>query len=385
MLSIAIFTECYHPMRNGVVISVSSFARKLAEMGHEVTIFTVKHPDQKNDEIGVYRVPSITFPTRARYPLAIPLAFGEARKMMYQHHFDIIHTNSCMSMGQLALRLHIGRKIPLVFTYHTLMEEYSHYVPLPQPLVKKGARNISREYSNCCDHIITPTEHVASRLRRYQVTKPITVIPTGIDIDLLDDIEQIDIRSLYNIPQHVPLLSYAGRVAKEKNMPRLLGAFREVLKKQPDAHLLIIGGGPDENKVRHMCDTLGITHRTRMTGFVPRERLMQALHGTDIFIFASQTETQGLVLGEAMSCRIPVVAVNSDAATEMIENGKEGILVANNDQEFAHAILSLIANPQLRQEMGYNARLRVETISATRCTEKLLEVYYALCSACPKV
>ena len=149
------------------------------------------------------------------------------------------------------------------------MEEYAHYVPLPQRWVRKGAINISREYSNSCDHIITPTTHVAERLRRYQVTKPITVIPTGIDIDLLDNIEEIDIRALYNIPSDVPLLSYAGRVAKEKNMPRLIGAFREVLKKEPDAHLLIIGGGPDEAAVRHLCDTFAITHRSTNDWFCP--------------------------------------------------------------------------------------------------------------------
>lgn len=381
MLSIAIFSECYHPMRNGVVVSVDSFTRKLTEMGHEVTIFTARHPDQKTDEIGVYRVASVTFPTRARYPLAIPHALGKERKMMRSHHFDLIHTHTCMSMGQIALRLHRQRKIPLVFTYHTLMEEYAHYVPLPQPWVRRGAISISREFSNSCDHIITPTEHVASRLRRYRVTKPITVIPTGIDIDMFDDLEKIDIRSLYNIPRNVPLLSYAGRVAKEKNIPRLLSAFREVLKKEPDAHLLIVGGGPDEHTIRHLCDKLDITHRTRMTGFVPRELLMQALYATDIFVFASKTETQGLVLGEAMSCNIPVVAVDADATKELIETGKEGLLVADNDTEFATAVLSLIANPPLQQEMGHNARLRAESISASRCSERLLEVYYGLLPA----
>ena len=375
MLSIAVFTECYHPMRNGVVVSVSSFAHMLAEMGHTVTIFAARHPDQDVEEIGVYRLPSVMFPTRARYPLTIPHATGIARKVLREQHFDLIHTHSCMLIGQLALKLHRRRGIPMVLTYHTLMEEYSHYVPLPQPWVRQRAITVSREYSNCTDHIITPTEHVAARLRRYRVTKPITVIPTGIDLDLIDSVPFADIRSAYQIPQDVPLLTYAGRVAREKNIPRLLTTFRLILQQEPDAHLLIIGGGPDEQATRHRCEELGISHRTRITGYIPRERLVQGLRAADIFIFASETETQGLVLGEAMACRIPVVAVAADAQRELIDSGKEGVLVPNADAPFAEAILTLLHDPELRTRMGQLARLRAESISAVRCTLRLLEVY----------
>lgn len=378
MLSIAFFSECYHPIRNGVVVSVASFARVLTEMGHEVTIFTARHPDQdeKGDaETGVYRFPAVMPPTRAKYPIAFPIATGKARKLLAEHHFDIIHSNSPMLMGHVAIAYHKRRNIPLVFTYHTLIEEYAHYIPLPQTWVRRRAIRLSREYSNEADHIITPTEYVASRLRRYRVTKPITVIPTGIDIDLMVKVPDGDIRAQYDIPVDAPLLVYAGRIAREKNIPRILTSFREVLRQEPKAYLLLSGGGPFEDEIREALDELAIAGQVRMTGFVPREHIVQCMRAADVFVFASQTETQGLVLGEAMACARPVVAVAASATSELIDTGKEGILVPDADAPFADAVIKLIHQPELRQTLGFGAQKRAETLSAYRCTERLVGVY----------
>ena len=323
-------------------------------------------------------MPSVTLPTKAfkvQYPLAIPLATGKARKFLKEQHFDIIHSHSPMFTGQLAKAYHDRRDIPMIFTYHTMIEDYTHYVPLPQRWVRRRAIQLSRYYSNLADHIITPTECVAERLRRYHVTKPITVIPTGIDIDQMDLVPTIDLRARYEIPDGVPLLVYAGRVAPEKNLPRILTAFRAVLRQEPDTHLLIVGGGPDEDALHELAEELQITHRTRWTGFVPREYLVQTLRNADIFVFSSLTETQGLVLGEAMACHIPVVAVDDDAPREMLDSGVEGLLVPDADDPFAEAVVTLIRDEPLRKAMGQRARLRAETISAYRCTERLLNVY----------
>lgn len=375
MLSIALFSECYHPMRNGVVVSVASFARILANLGHEVTIFTARHPDQDNAEIGVCRFPSITFPVRTRYPLAIPIATGEARRMLAEKHFDLIHSHSPMLMGHAAVSYHRRRRIPLVFTYHTLIEEYTHYIPLPQGWVRRRAVHISREYSNAADHIITPTTHVAERLRRYRVVKPISVIPTGVDVDLFDQVPDADIRARYDIPAGVPLVAYAGRIAKEKNIPRVLSAFRLVLNQIPDAHLLLLGGGPYEGSIRRRVEEMGLSACTRMTGFIPRDEIIQGLRCADLFAFASYTETQGLVLGEAMACSIPVVALDVDAPRELVDSGTEGLLVPNEDGPFADAMLTLLRNPSLRHTMGQQARKRADAMSAEQCTARLLDVY----------
>ena len=152
MLSIAVFSECYHPMRNGVVVSVSSFARVLTEMGHHVTIFTAHHPDQDDyDDAkeGVYRFPSIMLSTKIRYPLAFPIATGKAKKLLKEEHFDLIHSHSPMLMGKVATTYHRLRNVPLLFTYHTLIEEYSHYIPLPQPLVRQRAIRMSEKILQC--------------------------------------------------------------------------------------------------------------------------------------------------------------------------------------------------------------------------------------------
>jgi glycosyltransferase involved in cell wall biosynthesis len=362
-------------MRNGVVVSVSSFARRLIELGHQVTIFTACHPDQHDAEEGIFRFPSITFPTRARYPIAIPIAPEDARQALAATSFDVVHSNAPMIMGRVALAYARRRGLPLVFTYHTMIEEYTHYIPLPRPLVRSSAVWASRSYGNRVDQIITPSEYAASRLREYGVTRPIAVVPTGIDLALVDAITPVDVRGRYGIPDGVPLLVYVGRLAREKNIPRVLGAFHQVLKSEPDAHLLLIGGGPFDRGVLAMAKELGIDGRTRASGFVDRDTVMQGLCAADLFVFASQTETQGLVIGEAMACGKAVVAVASPAALEIITNGQDGLLVEDADGPFAEGIVSLLRDPARREEMGRLARRRAESLSVPRCTERLLEVY----------
>jgi glycosyltransferase involved in cell wall biosynthesis len=375
MLNIAVFSECYHPMRNGVVVSVASFTRVLTEMGHNVVVITARHPEQADGEANVIRFPSVTLPMRVRYPLAMPIATGEARRMLAETRFDIVHSHSPMLMGRAAINYSRRKRLPLVFTYHTLIEEYTHYVPLPQPWVRRQAVVASRFYCNTADHVIAPCRHVADRLRRYQVTKPISIIPTGIDIDLIDLVPRGRMREYYQIPHDVPLLAYAGRIAKEKNIPRVLTAFKILLRRMPDAHLLLLGGGPYEGAIHAAIEELGIADRTRITGFIPRELLIQGLREADIFTFASTTETQGLVLGEAMACAKPVVAVSADAPRELMDQGEEGYLVDDADAPFAEAVYTILNNAALAQTMGAKARLRAETISAYRCTEELLKVY----------
>ncbi|MHB9025036.1 MAG: glycosyltransferase, partial [Armatimonadota bacterium] len=231
-------------MRSGVVIAVESISRTLRAMGHEVTIFTSRHPDVQAPEQGVIYFPAVMLPSCARYPLAIPLATGKARRMLLESHFDVIHSHSPMILGHVAQYYHRHRGIPLVFTYHTLIEEYTHYIPLPQTWLRRSAIALSRHYCNAADHVIAPSEHVRNRLLRYRVEKPITIIPTGVDLAMLDATPAGTFRQAYGIPTTAPLLCYAGRLAREKNLLRLVQAFRLVHAVESEAHLLLIGGGP---------------------------------------------------------------------------------------------------------------------------------------------
>jgi 1,2-diacylglycerol 3-alpha-glucosyltransferase len=384
MLSIAVFTECYHPMRNGVVVSISSFTRMLQEMGHEVTIFTARHPDQNGeDSNNIIRFPSITFPIKVKYPIPIPLATREARERLRGGRFDVIHTHAPMMLGHFAMAYRLRSHLPLVFTYHTMIEDYTHYVPLPQGWSRRRAIDLSRIYCNASDHVIAPTPAVEKRLRQYRVNSPISVIPTGIDIDIIDHVQPGNFREQYNIPQDVPLLAYAGRIAKEKNIPRLLSSFREIVKKEPDTHMLLIGGGPYDTEVQKYITENNLDSRVKMTGFVPREQLIAGLKEADLFVFASVTETQGLVIGEAMACNLPTVAVTADATMDLIDNGCEGLLTSDNDGEIADAAIELIRNKNKAAEMGVAARARVETISARKCTERLIDIYHRVISNSP--
>jgi 1,2-diacylglycerol 3-alpha-glucosyltransferase len=376
MLRIAIFSEVYHPMRNGVVVSIDSFARILIARGHEVTIFTAQQTGSE-EETGVFRFPSLMVPNPGNYPLAIPLAEENARLMLREHPFDLIHSNSPMVLGHVASHYAWRRRIPLVFTYHTLLEEYAHYwSPLPETWVRHQAATLSRRYSNAADHIITPTQHVATRLRRYGVQKPISVIPTGIDVDLIDLVPDDALRARFGIPDEAPLLVYVGRLAKEKNIGRLLGAFAELRRYLPEAHLLLVGGGPEAEAIRERIDALGLNARAHLSGYVGREQVVQAMRAADLFVFASRTETQGLVIGEAMACRLPIVAVEAEATRELVEHGVQGLIAPDADGPFAEAMLTLLSDPARRAIMAAAARTRAELLSAPRCAEKLEAVYH---------
>lgn len=376
-LSIALFTETYHPMRNGVVTAVSSLAHTLRAMGHEVTICTAHHPDEATaGEDGVIRFPSLMLPSKARYPLAMPFAPKEKREFLLRKPFDILHSHTMLGMGCAALAYHWRRGIPLVFTYHTMVESYTHYFPLPQEWVRQRAAWVTHMYCNTVDHIITPSRFVADLLRKNRVRKPITPIPTGIDIVAMNQVPAGSIRAQYAIPEDYPLLAYAGRMAKEKNIGRIVNAFTEVVQVEPNAHLLLIGGGPAERKIRALLERRHLSSRSRITGYVSHEHVVQCLRESNIFVFASHSETQGLVIGEAMACGLPVVSIEAGAQRELITSGEEGFLVPDADEPFATAILRLIRDPEIRRCMGHKARQRSSGLTAQHCAEQHLDVYY---------
>jgi 1,2-diacylglycerol 3-alpha-glucosyltransferase len=377
-MRVALFTECYRPIVNGVVVSVVTFAGELRKLGHEVQIIAPAYPNFADAEPDVHRLPSIMPPTRVRYPLAIPYTGYRLRGAFASRPPDIIHAQHPFTTGREARRWarRLGR--PLVFTYHTLIREYAHYVPLPQPLVRAAAVRVSRTFANSADHVIVPTGGVANLLRGYGVHKPIEVIPTGVDLSLVRGVERKPMRATLGIPAGAPLIAYSGRIALEKSLDTLVKAFSLLIQRGLDAHLVLIGGGPWEDQCRRLVVERGLAERVHITGYVPRETVLDWLADADVYCFPSLTDTQGVAVLEAMAMGCPPVAARSGAVEDVIRHETDGLIVDPTADAFASAIAQLLGNDDLRRRLAGQARVRAEEFSADRMAQRLVRVYEKL-------
>ncbi len=381
-MRIALFTECYRPIVNGVVVSVVTFAEELAKQGHEVQIIAPAYPGYRDSEPHVYRLPSVSPPTDPRYPIALPFGGAALRRALAADPPDIVHLQHPFALCRRGRRWARQMRRPLVFTYHTLIRAYAHYIPLPRPLVQWAAVWVSREFSNSVDHVIAPTQAVADVLRGYGVHRPITVIPTGVDVDLIRGTERKPVRREYGIPDGVPVVAYSGRVAREKSVDVLVRAFALAVERHREARLLLVGGGPWQDACHELAGSLGIGERVHCTGFLDRTRVFDCIADSDVFAFASLTDTQGVAVLEAMALGCPPVAVDSGAVADVIRDGIDGLVVDGSPAALAEGLIGLLDSDRLRRRLAGQARARAEEFSAGRMAERLTRVYDQLLGSC---
>lgn len=380
-MKIGIFTESYKPYTSGVVTSISTFKDELTRLGHEIYIFAPKYPHHEEEEENVYRYVSVPAPTNPGYTLALPLNPG-MMALMKKLQLDLIHVHSPFTMGRVGL--HYARKfdLPLLFTYHTRYDQYVHYLPMAQDLVKDVTIKYSRHFCNECDHIIAPSYEIESIIRSQMVTTPITVIPTGIPLEKFNGGDPYWLRKNYPVPPGNKILLFAGRLSQEKNIPFLIESFYRIKQKMPDTSLVLVAGGPLEDELKTMCIDMGLSeHDVLFTGQLPFESLVNAYYSADLFVFSSLTETQGLVLIEAMAAGLPVVAVRASGVREMVEDGLDGLLTKEDCDEFAGAVCRILRDNAYYLRLRANAKLKAEQMSSQNMALKLEQVYMQMLEA----
>ena len=378
MTSILMLSECYHPIRNGVVTSLDTFSTSLKSRGHKVTILASNHRDKNlyfDDQNMVYRLPALTLPLKTNYPLPIPLIDNKLSNVIFDNDFDLVHSQSIMTMGRLGVRVSKQLKIPLVLTYHTLIEEYHQYFPIfPPKLVVSVARDISYRYCMKANHIIVPGPHVYDKLKKYGITTDMTVIPTGINLREIDAASPEDL-ALHGIPKGAKIIVYVGRVAPEKNIFKLFETYNLLAKKMDNVHLLIVGGGPLYDNCVNDRESSPYKDRIHFTNYLPKQQVLKIFKAADIMLFTSNSETQGLVFAESMAANTPIVATDSNAANAIIENGVNGILCDNNEEDLAAKCYELLNNDSLYKTIQENAQKRAKDYDDELMTDRLLEVY----------
>lgn len=378
-MKIGIFTDSYKPYTSGVVTSIITFKNELEKLGHKIYIFAPSYPNYMEEEDGVYRYYSLPAPTNPDYTLAIPVLPG-MKLLLKRLDLDVIHVHSPFTMGRLGLHYARRYEIPIVFTYHTLYDQYIHYVPVAQELAREMAIKFSNNFCRQVDHIIVPTTEVDSILRNYEIKTPISVIPTGVPLDLFRSQPGNWLRENYPIPEENRILLNVGRLTREKNLPFLIRAFKELYRQRQDITLVITAQGPMESELKGLTADLGLSLERDVifTGALPYETLVQAYYGADLFAFSSMTETQGLVLVEAMAAGLPVVAIRAFGVADMVQNGVNGILTNNNIHEFTAAIERILNDEKVYRYFSENALIRADELSSVSMARELEAIYASL-------
>ena len=369
-MKIGFFTNVYKPVVNGVVSSIYSFKKGLEELGHEVYVFAPTYPGYKDDEKNIFRIESLKLPLQEEYRITLLVFNKKSLKVIKE--LDIIHTHYPFIMGNYGSFFANFHTKPLVFTYHTQYEKYTHYIPFEQEITKKFTRWIVKDYANKCDCVIAPSESIRKMLLKQGIRSRIEVVPTGIDLKVFENADKNIIRKKYNIKPEQKLLLYVGRIAKEKNLEFLLKAFKIVLNKKPDTYLMFVGHGPEEGYLNGLIKRIGLEENTFS---VSVSRSVQDYYAAaDLFVFSSVTETQGLVLVESMAAGTPVVAVDSLGIRDVV-NGKNGSLTKESLPEFSEKIIKILENDALRKEMSQNARKTASRYSIQKMSKRMLKVY----------
>lgn len=378
-MKVGIFTDSYKPYTSGVVTSIATFKEELIKLGHEVYIFAPSYPDYDDKEAGVYRYFSMTSPTNPDFALAIPLYPG-MHMLLNKLDLDIIHVHSPFTMGRVGMHWANRQHVPLLFTYHTLYDQYAHYVPVAQELVKEMALRFSNNFCNQCDHIVVPSKDIQRLLHSYEISTPITVIPTGVPLQKFQRPRENWLRNKYNIPPENKILLFVGRLTREKNLEYLIKAFTLVKKEMANTTLVLTAQGPLEDELKQLTKDLGMKLDIDVifTGAQPFDTLVDIYYSSDLFVFSSMTETQGLVLIEAMAAGLPVVALRASGVQDMVDNGIDGILTNGDMGEFSQAIIDILSDEKLYQYYKGNALQKANSLSSSNMAIKLERVYEQL-------
>lgn len=381
-MNILLITNTFTPHVGGVARSVTAFAEEYRRRGHLVLVVAPEFPGMPENEADVVRVPAIQNFNASDFSVVLPIHPPLTEKID-AFRPDIVHSQHPFLLGMTAVRIARHRGLPLVFTHHTLYEQYTHYVPGDSPALKRFAIELATRYANLADQVFAPSESIRDLLRQRGVTVPIDVVPTGVCLAHFAIGDGAAFRRRMGIPQDALVVGHLGRLAPEKNLEFLAHAAAGFVKSHPHAHFLVVGSGPSEAAMRQTFARAGLDARLHVVGILQQQALSDALHAMDVFAFASTSETQGMVLTEAMAAGLPVVALDAPGAREVVADRHNGRLLAEATPEsFAEALQWIAALPRKAwREMKLAALDTAEAFSMPRSADKALACYASLVSS----
>ena len=373
------FTNTYLPHVGGVARSVYTSFRDLQKKGHQVLIvaptFAREDADNSEDDT-ILRVPAIQNFNGSDFSMRIPVPFYIDEKL---DTFcpDLIHSHHPYLLGDAAFRAARRRRLPLIFTQHTLYEEYTHYVTGDNDNFKQFARNLSTMYASLCDQVVAPSKSIADLITARGVTTPVTQIPTGVDTHFFSSGDASAFKKTYHIPENAFIIGHVGRLAPEKNLVFLAKSVSKSMQTLTETWFCVAGDGPDRQKIHDIFTDCSLAHRLILTGNLTGSALADAYQALDLFVFTSQTETQGMVLTEAMAAKTPVIALDGPGVREVVENTINGILLPADAGQtvFSQTICDAVSDPEKIGPWQAYAGQTALKFSSNACVNKLLDLY----------
>ncbi|HBP00950.1 MAG: Glycosyltransferase [Candidatus Moranbacteria bacterium GW2011_GWE2_47_10] len=375
-MKIAIFTNNYLPNYFGVSTSIESFRLDFERMGHTVYVFAPQAVGYADANRNVFRYPSFDLNYKISFPLAIPYSW-KIGNILEKLEIDIIHSQHPNLLGYAARRWAKKKKVPLVFTWHTLYDRYAHFVPpfIPRKLAAWWTITNAVTYANRSDFVVTPTSSVEKIIKEWGVSNGnISSIPTGVDTEKFDRSDGNVIRKKYGIADDKIVLTIVSRFTEEKNIGFLFGAVVPILRKRKDVVFLAKGSGNLLPEMKEYVSGQGLENRVIFAE--EGDRKEDVFVAGDIFVYSSKSETQGMVIAEAMYCGLPVVAVRATGVSDQVMDGASGFLVSEDADEFVRALEKIIDDEELRRRFSENAmKIARENYTGDICAKNMLKLY----------
>ncbi len=382
-MRVLLVSDVYFPRVNGVSTSIATFRADLAACGVETTLVAPDYGDSGAAEGSIIRVRSAGVPGDPEDRRMLWRSLLRALDAAARRPPDLIHIQTPFLAHYAGIHQARALHVPCLATYHTFFEEYLHHYAsfLPRTVGRALARSVTRSQCRQIDALVAPSEPMRDVLVQYGVTAPIHVVPTGLPADRFVPGDGARFRALLELPPGRPLLLYVGRIAHEKNIEFLVRSFARARLDAPEAMLVIAGEGPAESALRQLVGDLHLDRDVRFVGYLDRARsLLDCYASADAFVFASRTETQGLVLLEAMAQGAPVIST-AVLGTRSILKPESGALIApERIDDFAAAVVRVLGSSGLRREMALRSRAYAESWSSLTMARRLVEVYRAACA-----
>lgn len=385
-MKILFISDVYFPRINGVSTSIETFRRNLRALGHTVHLIAPDYLTPSADETDILRVPSRHLPMDPEDRLMqYGWVMGHLDKLRAER-YDIIHVQTPFVAHYLGTKLSKELDIPCVETYHTFFEEYLyHYIPfVPKMLMRFVAKRFSRHQGNSLDGMVVPSHPMLQVLKNYGIKTPTEVIPTGIEPGSFVAGDRVAFRTSYGIPQDRPVLLFVGRVAHEKNIGFLLKVLARVRTEIPEILLVIAGEGPARESLVQDVATQGLDDNVMFIGYLDRHTELNSCYSSaDIFVFSSRTETQGLVLLEAMAQGIPVVSTAELGTRDVLRDGL-GVWIAREElEDFSGKVVNMLRDNEARKALSASGRDYAHSWSASRQAERMVGFYHSVLMPSP--
>lgn len=378
-MNIGLFTDTYFPQVSGVATSIKTLRDELIAQGHHVYIFTTTDPAAKHDdpENGIYRFASVPFVSFTDRRIAVR-GWVRALHLARQLKLDIVHNQTEFSLGMMGKMVAKEMNIPCLHTYHTMYQDYLHYIANGRIIKPHDVAKLAHFYLKNMTGIIAPSERVLNTLQEYGVEAPIKIIPTGVNLRVYSNPDTVEqkhtLREKLGYEDDTPILLSLSRLAYEKNVQALIEALPDVLEKRPDAQLLIVGDGPARRTLERQVKEMALTDHVKFTGEVKNEDVHHYYQIADVFVSASDTESQGLTYDEALASDLPIVVMRSEYTDDLIDDPAIGMSYQKRG-DLVKGILYYLSHPDT-QEAAAKRQQKLYDISSAVFGQRVVDYYH---------